>query len=466
MNNVCADFDRAVRAEDGYALAATISPIPPTSDSARLYALLRDTNAFSVQADFRRALGRTPAAINLDKRELNAWIDVYVAYWKAVGEVLTAEESLNLGRNPGRSPSLGATWDKVYAAWKDVLNALYKGYQSGMFDAWTIPCLYVTGKYLRVFAIKADESAASQRDGATFNAGYEDDIVDEEAGHEKLEDAARQINRIFGLCISDRAPMAESRKWGLYYITNLLFKTYFRLNSISLSKNILRSLSASAGDMAPFAAFPKSHQVTFNYYVGVIHFLDENYQKAEEHLSAAYSQSLTTSTRNIQLVLTYLIPTKLITSHLLPSAAMLTPYPRLQRLFGPLSLCIKKGDLAGFDAALSAGEDEFVKRRIYLTLERGRDVCLRNLFRKVYMAGGLEAPKEGQDNADRVRRSRVPIAEFGAALSIGGEKDVETEGVECLIANLIYKNHMKGYISRAHAMVVLNKKGAFPGTGV
>lgn len=25
---------------------------------------------------------------------------------------------------------------------------------------------------------------------------------------------------------------------------------------------------------------------------------------------------------------------------------------------------------------------------------------------------------------------------------------------------------MKGYISREHAMVVLNKKGAFPGTGV
>ena len=28
------------------------------------------------------------------------------------------------------------------------------------------------------------------------------------------------------------------------------------------------------------------------------------------------------------------------------------------------------------------------------------------------------------------------------------------------------QNMMKGYISRAHAMVVLNKKGAFPGTGV
>lgn len=30
----------------------------------------------------------------------------------------------------------------------------------------------------------------------------------------------------------------------------------------------------------------------------------------------------------------------------------------------------------------------------------------------------------------------------------------------------ILQNLMKGYISRQHSMVVLNKKGAFPGTGV
>jgi len=438
MNSLVADFGRAIVAQDGYALSATISPIPPKNDSGRLYALHRDTNAFSAQSDFRFAITRNPT-FRLEKQESNAWIEVFVAYWKAVGEILVAEESLNLGKSATKASGAGALWDKVYAAWKDVLNALYKGYQNGSFEAWTIPCLYVTGKYLRVFAIKADDSAATQKGGAAFNGGYEDDVVDQEGGNEKLEDAARQINRIFGLCISDRAQLAESRKWGLYYITNLLFKTYFRLNSISLSKNILRSLSAIAADMPPLSAFPRSHQVTYHYYVGVIHFLDENYPTAEEHLLAAYSQSLPTSTRNVKLILTYLIPTKLLTSHLLPTPAMLTPYPSLQHLFGPLSTCIKKGDLAGFDAALQAGEDEFVKRRIYLTLERGRDVCLRNLFRKVYLAGGYEAPKEGQEAGEGVRRSRIPLAEFAAALKIAGEKEVEGDEVECLIANLIYK---------------------------
>ncbi|KAL8881409.1 MAG: hypothetical protein Q9192_007802 [Flavoplaca navasiana] len=40
--------------------------------------------------------------------------------------------------------------------------------------------------------------------------------------------------------------------------------------------------------MPPMSHFPKAHIVTFRYYVGVIHFLDEEYHKAEENLTAAY----------------------------------------------------------------------------------------------------------------------------------------------------------------------------------
>jgi hypothetical protein len=236
-----------------------------------------------------------------------------------------------------------------------------------------------------------------------------------------------------------------------------------QLNSIALSHNVIRSLSASNTDLPPLDRFPRSQQVTYNYYLGVLKFLHEDYTKAEEHLTIAYNKALTGCTQNIRLILTYLIPTKLITTHVLPTQAMLAPYPGLQRLFAPLCACIKKGDLAGFDAALQAGEDEFVKRRVYLTLERGRDICLRNLVRKVYLAGGFE---ESKDGAEAVRRSRFPLKDFTAALRIGGETELEGDEVECLLANLIYKGMMKGYISRAHEMVVLNKKGAFPGTGV
>lgn len=53
---------------------------------------------------------------------------------------------------------------------------------------------------------------------------------------------------------------------------------HFQLNATSLSKNLLRTLAAQT-DMPPLEAFPKSHQVTFKYYAGVIHFVDEDYVK-------------------------------------------------------------------------------------------------------------------------------------------------------------------------------------------
>jgi hypothetical protein len=248
----------------------------------------------------------------------------------------------------------------------------------------------------------------------------------------------------------------------------------------------------------------------------------------QQRVSARHQASITEShpLTSHRLILTYLIPCHLLTTHTLPTLALLSPYPRLQQLFLPLSRCIKKGDLSGFDAALVAGEDEFVKRRIYLTLERGRDIALRNLLRKVFIAGGFEEAKDA--NTPPVRRTRIPVAEFGAAISLGSKETMDSDEVECLLANMIYKvryqsfpfsfllhshfarfamrcavdasrhppypphrgtrpqrgsrtldsrhesnkltmrtqNLMKGYIARERGIVVLSKGGAFPGTGV
>ncbi|KAK4960662.1 COP9 signalosome (CSN) subunit, partial [Elasticomyces elasticus] len=71
---------------------------------------------------------------------------------------------------------------------------------------------------------------------------------------------------------------------------------------------------------------------------------------------------------------------------------------------------------------------------------------------------------------DGVRRTRVPVKEFAAAVRVSEEKGVEEvtdlDEVEGLVAGQIYKNLMKGYIARDRGIVVLSKGGAFPGTGV
>lgn len=85
-----------------------------------------------------------------------------------------------------------------------------------------------------------------------------------------------------------RSSIEDSRKWGIYFVINLLFKTYFKLNSASLSRTILTSLAAfdQRGDMPPLEAFPKSQRVTFRYYEGVLFFLEENYvEVCQTHFS-------------------------------------------------------------------------------------------------------------------------------------------------------------------------------------
>lgn len=81
--------------------------------------------------------------------------------------------------------------------------ALIRGYTNLGFQAWTVPCLYIAGKHIRIFAIKADKEIEAKGGQVSSGSFGEDDVNDSDK-NEKLEDAARVLNRIFTLCISDR----------------------------------------------------------------------------------------------------------------------------------------------------------------------------------------------------------------------------------------------------------------------
>lgn len=201
MEQLIADFVTAHKGSDGYLLASTISPEPPKSDPARLYNLQRSTNAHSLQIDLQYKLQYNPQ-LRLEKKEAKAWLDVFSAFYTFVVKLLAAEEAQNAGR------LREADWNGVYEGWKEVVNALVRAYQNSILEAWTLPCIYVAGKYLRIFAIKADDKMASQRDsGLAFGGIEEEDAFDPSSKNEKLEDAARQINKLFGMCLGDRYVM-------------------------------------------------------------------------------------------------------------------------------------------------------------------------------------------------------------------------------------------------------------------
>ena len=54
-------------------------------------------------------------------------------------------------------------------------------------------------------------------------------------------------------------------------------------------------------------------------------------------------------------------------------------------MFSPFIQAVKTGDIRAYDAALDQFERRLVDLNLYLTLEKARELCIRGLFRKVYV---------------------------------------------------------------------------------
>ncbi|KAL0950086.1 hypothetical protein HGRIS_010087 [Hohenbuehelia grisea] len=301
----------------------------------------------------------------------------------------------------------------------------YFGGNSG----WTLPALFSILRDLRDLAFDAD-----------LNAKYNNQPS------QCMEEAARILNSAFTKCMNDRtSPQAYSRKWGVYYVVSLIFKSYFRVKTVSLARNILRALN-NASDIPSLSLYPKSHQVTYRYYLGMLHFLDEDYVKSEQELTLAFNACHNEARSNIERILTYLLPLRIFKGQL-PSSELLELFPVLHELYSPFVDAIRKGDISSYDAAMAKWEHRLLELNLWLTLEKARDICLRGLFRRVWVASN--------------KSTRIPISMFHSALRIS-KSDDSVEEVECYLANMIYKGFMRGYISHEKQMVVLANVNSFP----
>lgn len=408
LTSFLAALDDAIRQRQGLQLEALLS----LTDRRKNPALHRLTGAKIVTHEREDEVFRDIGQIAASTQP--AWRDTAVHFWRAAGCL--------------RDRSAAADAFTHAAA---MAGAIIKGFVQ--WEAWVLPVLFSACRDVHNLAIKADAVAEEQGQPAEY-----------------LEEAARIINRAFTLCITDRAPLEASRKWGTYCVIGILFRTYFKLDKLSLTKNVLRAVEVS--ELPPLQYFPKAHIVTWRYYLGVIAFMGEDYMTAETELREALRLCHRAAARNVELILTYLVPTVLMTTRRLPSVELLRSFPRVAALYHPLTTALRSGNLAAYDRALARRETELVRRRVYLTFERARDLCLRSLFRKVYLL--------------KDKSTRIPVADLTAAANLGTPPEAQDmcddDEAECYVANLIHAGFVKGYISREKRTVVLSAKDPFP----
>eukprot|EP00118_Oscarella_pearsei_P023178 m.273980 g.273980 ORF g.273980 m.273980 type:complete len:446 (+) comp40581_c0_seq11:415-1752(+) len=313
-----------------------------------------------------------------------------------------------------------------YACQTFIVQTFVRILQTHKESNWALPLMYVFIADLRTFANKAD--LVQIRSGLGKPG-------------EMLEKAADSIMSCFRVCVSDnRSSLEVSKKWGTLPIVNNLFKIYFKTNKLHLCKPLIRAIeSSNIKDN-----FPRSHTVTYRYYVGRKAMFDNDYKTAEEYLSYAFNHCYQSSRRNQRLVLVYLIPVKMM-SGCLPTTELLDHHNLHQ--FSDVTQAVSQGNLRLLNDALREHEAFFIKFGIYLILEKLKIMIYRNLFKKVFLILNVH---------------QLPLSAFVLSMQMVGEDDMDVDEVQCIVANLIDKGYIRGYISHQHKKLVVSKQNAFP----
>ncbi|KAB0341384.1 hypothetical protein FD754_018310, partial [Muntiacus muntjak] len=265
-----------------------------------------------------------------------------------------------------------------------------------------------------------------------------------------LEKAAELLMGCFRVCASDtRAGIEDSKKWGMLFLVNQLFKIYFKINKLHLCKPLIRAIDSSnlKDD------YSTAQRVTYRYYVGRKAMFDSDFKQAEEYLSFAFEHCHRSSQKNKRMVLIYLLPVKMLLGHM-PTVELLRKYHLMQ--FAEVTRAVSEGNLLLLNEALAAHETFFIRCGIFLILEKLKIITYRNLFKKV------NSLSSASSRYLLLKTHQLSLDAFLVALKFMQVEDVDIAEVQCILANLIYMGHIKGYISHQHQKLVVSKQNPFP----
>lgn len=340
----------------------------------------------------------------------------------AWGEYFTLHSSSIAAFQEGRKVD---AYEKYVAA----LPSFIKAFREDT-DAWVVLPMHSVVHNLRAIAESADAELVAINKRA-----------------EKLADAGDQLRKCFS--VSLQAPGNKEKKLAALDVVNVSIKIYFRLNTLRLCKNLTRTVESR--QFADFDMFPASQKVTYKFYKGRLAVFDEDYQEAEESLSYALRHCHRGAINNKARILKYLLPVQLVLGRL-PCQRLMVEYSSALGQYAPLVTALRDGNVAEFNSAMNTNQFKFIAEGTYLVLEKLRQTVYRGLFKKVAAVHGEVEPSKA---------TQIPLLSFAKALELQGLQ-LSMDELECVVANLIHRKYIKGYISHQHKVVVVAKSMPFP----
>jgi len=191
--------------------------------------------------------------------------------------------------------------------------------------------------------------------------------------------------------------------------------------------------------------FPIAQLVTYHYFVGRLSLLNSQFAKAERQLTFSFERCPKTAFKNKRLILRYLVPVRLVLGQF-ASPALLTKYQL--PYFVQLCRAVDRGDLRLFERELDSHQQLFIRHGSYLLVERAKTIAYRNFFQRVHALHPAGTTK-------------LDIGMFKRCLNVSSVV-MDADEIECVLANLIYKGYVKGYLSHQHGKLVVSKGNPFP----
>ncbi|KAI8098603.1 uncharacterized protein BX664DRAFT_3273 [Halteromyces radiatus] len=270
---------------------------------------------------------------------------------------------------------------------------------------------------------------------------------------QKANVAARLLSKIFNIMLADRSGVETnsiSKRAGIFHITNLAFKVYFKLNTVRMCQTFIANLQTGGVELNQY---PISQQVTYQYYLGRYSLFQNRLRLAEKYLLFAFEKCTSHHWHNKRLILKYLVPTRLLLGksakpQLLIKYNLLEPY-------GLLILTLKRGDYYGFQQHLEKYFDYFYGTFTYVLLrERGKVLLWRCLLKKAYHYLCIIDEKTG---------NTMPLQKCLEALQFAmHNKDLDLADAESIVVSLVSQGYIKGYIHHQMKVLVLSKVNPFP----
>ncbi|CAN0901352.1 Enhanced ethylene response protein 5 [Linum grandiflorum] len=338
----------------------------------------------------------------------------------------------------------------AYQAFEKSANAFIQEFRNWE-SAWALEALYVIAYEIRVLAERADRDLASNGKSP-----------------EKLKGAGSFLMKVFGV-LAGKGP----KRVGALYVTCQLFKVYFKtltyhsivrharnltlislqLGTVHLCRSVIRSIETAR--IFDFEEFPTRDKVTYMYYTGRLEVLNENFPAADQKLSYALTHCSLSKEANIRMILKYLIPVKLSIG-IIPKKQLLEDYNLVE--YTNVVEALKRGDLRLLRSALQEHEDQYVPQIRCLSCPReARTSSLSKITKEDTTPRSYIIQKQ----KDQSKGHQLKLEVIVKALK-WLEIALDIDEVECIMAILIYKNLMKGYLAHKFKVVVLSKQDPFP----